>query len=193
MRLIIGLGNPGTKFKNTRHNVGFMVIDKICELMNVTLSKSRFNGETIKIDDMILAKPSTFMNLSGDFVFLISAFYKIVPEDILIIHDEKDFDLGQASIKIGGNDAGHNGVKSIIEKLGSTSFKRLRIGIGKKPSEKPLKDWVLENFNNEDWEKIQPILKVSADAAVSFAFNDIKTVMNSFNVFRRKNNEKSQK
>ncbi|TNK94880.1 aminoacyl-tRNA hydrolase, partial [Mycoplasmopsis pullorum] len=118
MRIIVGLGNPGDRYKFTRHNVGFLVIDKMCQKLGVELDKKKFNGEYTKVDDLIIARPNTYMNNSGEFVSALATFFKVSPDDIMIIHDEKDFALGQASLKIGGSDAGHNGIKSVIEKLG---------------------------------------------------------------------------
>lgn len=180
MRLIVGLGNPGREYELTRHNAGFMVIDKICEKLNVSLNKSRANGEFVKVDDLIIAKPLTYMNNSGDFVANLCSFFKISWDDVLVIHDEKDFRVGQASIKIGGSDGGHNGIKNITQRLGNPNYKRIRIGIGQNPN-KELKDHVLGRFSSEELLFLEPVLNLAADAAISFAFNDITTVMNSFN------------
>ncbi|QZE12062.1 aminoacyl-tRNA hydrolase [Mycoplasma sp. Ms02] len=185
MRLIVGLGNPGSKYENTRHNAGFMVIDQICQELKVSLDKTKFNGDFAKVDDLIIAKPHTFMNLSGEFVSQIANFYKIPAEDIMIIHDEKDFEVGQAAIKIGGSDAGHNGIKSVTQQLGTPNYKRLRVGIGR-PNGIQLKDFVLQTFSSFERDKLNEVLRVSAKAAISFAFNDINTVMNSFNQNRKK-------
>ncbi|MGZ9762554.1 aminoacyl-tRNA hydrolase [Mycoplasma sp. 394] len=184
MKLIVGLGNPGIEYKYTRHNAGFLVIDEICNKLNISLNKTKFNGDFVKIDDLIIAKPKTFMNLSGSFVSSMCSFFKISPEDVMVIHDEKDYELGRATIKIGGSGGSHNGVKNIIDQLGTQEFKRLRIGI-KTPFQGELKDFVLGKFTKEEFEIIKPILNISAQAAISYAFNDIKTVMNKFN---QKNN-----
>ncbi|TDV24399.1 peptidyl-tRNA hydrolase [Mycoplasmopsis mustelae] len=184
MKLIVGLGNPGIEYKYTRHNVGFLVIDEICRKLNITLNKNKFKGEFAKIDDIIIAKPLTFMNLSGQFISQLCAFFKIKPDDVMVIHDEKDYELGKATIKIGGSGGSHNGVKNIVELLNSESFKRLRIGI-KVPFQGELKDFVLGKFSLIEIEILRPIINVSADAAISYGFNDINTVMNKFN---KKNN-----
>ncbi|UUM19254.1 aminoacyl-tRNA hydrolase [Mycoplasma sp. 1018B] len=185
MKMIVGLGNPGSKYKNTRHNVGFFVIDKILEKYNLSLNKEKFEGEYVIVDDLLIAKPLTFMNNSGEFIYNISKFYKINPADIMVIHDEKDFEIGNAQIKISGSSAGHNGIESIIKKFPNNDFKRLRIGIGR-DFNIALKDYVLQNFKKEELEKLQNIIEIAADAALSFAFNDIKIVMEKFNVNKKK-------
>ncbi|MEE3928260.1 aminoacyl-tRNA hydrolase [Mycoplasmopsis ciconiae] len=185
MRLIVGLGNPGEQYKFTRHNVGFLVIDKITKKLNINLTKNKFNGEFEKVDDLIIAKPLTYMNKSGEFIQSLCNFYKISWDDVLVIHDEKDFNVGQASIKIGGSDAGHNGIKSVTQCLNNPNYKRIRIGIGKS-NVVPLKDYVLQNFSTEEMKVLEPVLDLAAEAAISFAFNDINTVMNSFNQLRKK-------
>ncbi|WP_036452539.1 aminoacyl-tRNA hydrolase [Mycoplasma buteonis] len=180
MKLIVGLGNPGDQYKFTRHNAGFLVIDRICQKLNVTMQKSKFNGEYVKIDDLVIAKPLTYMNNSGQFVSAIANYFKILPDDILIIHDEKDFPLGKSSIKIGGSGGSHNGVLSIIEQLGNKNFKRLKIGIDV-PHQSQLRDFVLGRFSEDELKILNKIIERAADASIDFAFNDIVAVMNKFN------------
>ncbi|ADE19435.1 aminoacyl-tRNA hydrolase [Mycoplasma crocodyli] len=187
MRLIVGLGNPGDTYKFTRHNAGFMVIDIILKKLGLELNKNKFNGLFVKIDDLIIAKPMTYMNLSGTFVKELANFYKILPEDILVIYDEKDYDIGNASIKVAGGVGSHNGVKNISENLDSVTFKKMRIGIGRGYGATRVKDHVLGNFTAGEMEKLEPVLNLAADAAISYAYNDINTVMNQFNIFRRIN------
>ncbi|QGZ97999.1 aminoacyl-tRNA hydrolase [Mycoplasma sp. NEAQ87857] len=180
MKLIVGLGNPGDQYKFTRHNVGFLAIDKICEKLNITLNKNKFNGEYVKLDEVIIAKPMTYMNLSGTFVNSIANFFKISPDNIMVIHDEKDFELGKSSIKIGGSGGSHNGVLSIIKELNDSSFKRLKIGINT-PHQEPLRNFVLGRFTIEQFATLEPVLDKAADAAISFIYNDVHLIMNSFN------------
>ncbi|VEU70047.1 aminoacyl-tRNA hydrolase [Mycoplasmopsis glycophila] len=180
MKLIVGLGNPGEQYKFTRHNVGFLTIDKMAKKLGVTLYKSKFNGEYAKIDDLILAKPMTYMNNSGQFISSLANYFKIAPDDILVIHDEKDFPLGKSAIKIGGSGGSHNGVIDIVNQLGTTNFKRLKIGINV-PHQSALKDFVLGKFTPEEMLVLEPVLNKCAEAAISFSFNDIFTVMNKFN------------
>jgi peptidyl-tRNA hydrolase, PTH1 family len=144
IKLFVGLGNPGPEYESTRHNVGFLWIDQICAQSRLTPSlESKFLGHVAKlkpsysISDLLLLKPTTFMNKSGLSVSAIARFYKIKPEEILVIHDELDFSPGVCKLKKGGGHGGHNGLKDIIAQLGSSDFWRLRIGIGH-PGEKHL-------------------------------------------------------
>lgn len=180
MKLIIGLGNPGEQYKYTRHNVGFLAIDKICQNLGVKLNKTKFNGEYIKLDDAILAKPITYMNNSGNFVQALANYYDILPEDILIIHDEKDFPLGKSSIKVSGSGGSHNGVIDIVNKLGTEQFKRLKIGIGA-PHQGSLRDFVLGRFSKEEFMVLDKVLEEVAKACEDFMYNDIQMIMNKFN------------
>ncbi|MFV8499822.1 aminoacyl-tRNA hydrolase [Mycoplasma sp. VS424B] len=180
MKLIVGLGNPGDRYKFTRHNAGFLTIDKICKKLQVELNKNKFNGVYAKVDDLIIAKPLTYMNDSGTFVAGICNFFKISPDDVMVIHDEKDYPLGKSTIKVGGSGGSHNGVISIINELGSQDFKRLKIGITT-PHQSALRDFVLGKFTPEQMQVLEPILDNAANAAISFAFNDIYTVMNKYN------------
>ena len=133
MKLIVGLGNPGKEYENTRHNIGFNVIDLYLKKNNLNLDKEKFNGKYLKTninnEEVIFLEPQTYMNLSGDSVLKIMNFYKINIEDILIIQDDLDLDLGKIKLKEKSSSGGHNGIKDIEQKLGSNSFKRLKIGI----------------------------------------------------------------
>ncbi|WP_406614097.1 aminoacyl-tRNA hydrolase [Mycoplasma corogypsi] len=180
MRLIVGLGNPGDEYKFTRHNAGFLVIDKILDKLKVSLNKNKFNGNYVKVDDLIIAKPNTYMNKSGEFISQLMSFFKILPQDLIVIHDEKDFPVGKSALKIGGSGGSHNGVKNIIEKLNSQDFKRLKVGIGT-PQHGELKDYVLGKFNLNEMLILEPVFEKCADAAIQCAFNDVLTVMNAFN------------
>ena len=158
MKLIVGLGNFGEKYIYTRHNVGFIILDQFSRLLNFKFSKqSKFKAliakTVINNEKYIFLKPFTFMNLSGDAVRLISDFYKIEPNNILVIHDDLDFGIGEIKKQFGKNSAGHNGVQDIIDKLGTKDFYRLRVGIGKNV-EIPSEDYVLQNMPKEDLEKI---------------------------------------
>ncbi|WP_029608575.1 aminoacyl-tRNA hydrolase [Mycoplasma simbae] len=180
MKLIVGLGNIGEEYKFTRHNAGFLTVDKILEKTGIKLNKDKFNGKFGLGDGFIVAKPSTYMNKSGNFIHDICQFYKIDSSDVMIIYDEKDFALGQASIKIGGSAAGHNGVKSVMDIFSANDFKRLRIGIGRDANFE-LKDWVLSKFRVEEMQILEQVLDVAADAALSFVYNDINKVIEKFN------------
>ncbi|WP_029513447.1 aminoacyl-tRNA hydrolase [Mycoplasmopsis primatum] len=187
MKLIVGLGNPEEKYKYTRHNAGFLAIDKICERLNIgTLSKEKFDGIFTVSDGFILAKPLTYMNNSGDFVYALANFYKIDSSDIIVLYDDKDFLVGQASIKIGGSSAGHNGIQSLMNKFKSNDFKRIRIGIGTLNKKTILKDFVLSNFKKEEILILEEVLEKVYEAALSLVYNDVAYVMNKFNTENKK-------
>ena len=133
MKLIVGLGNPGSKYEGTRHNVGFRIVELLAARFDVPLSSNKFQGEygqgTIEGQKVALLKPQTYMNLSGDSVAPAARFYKVEPEDLIVIHDELDLPFGRLQLKRGGGTGGHNGLNSIVDRLGSNDFVRLRFGI----------------------------------------------------------------
>lgn len=159
--LIVGLGNPGKEYENTRHNAGFLLIDEICKKYSISCEKEKFKSlicETeIKNKKVILCKPQTFMNLSGSAVFEISNFYKIKPENTIVVSDEISLDIGNISTKPGTN--GHNGLKNIIKLLNSNNIRNIKIGVGKKPSEYDLSNWVLSKIPKEQKEEFTKSLK----------------------------------
>lgn len=173
--LIVGLGNPGAKYERTRHNAGFMAIDKIAERAGVKIDRARFHSlvaeATVGGARVILMKPETLMNRSGIAVREAAAFYKIPPERIIVLHDEISFEPGIIRIRRKGSAGGHNGLKSIIECLGSQEFPRIKIGVGAKPSpEYDLADWVLGRLTDEGLSAITKRLDdVSAAAEMILA------------------------
>jgi PTH1 family peptidyl-tRNA hydrolase len=132
MKLIVGLGNPGEKFDNTRHNIGFTVLDHLKHKLDLVdfANEPKFKGDVTKGRDIVLLKPQTFMNNSGQSVALLANFFKIAPEDVIVIHDELDLLLGKLKIRFGGGAGGHHGVESVVEHLGTPDFTRVRLGIG---------------------------------------------------------------
>lgn len=155
MKLIVGLGNPGKKYQNTRHNAGFIAVDAFAKANDASwrdesARKAHISQCTVGETKVLLAKPQTFMNLSGDAVQSIASFYKIDPSDILIVQDEMDFDPGRIQFKPGGGPAGHNGIKSIQERMGTQDIARLRIGIGKPTPPMATEDWVLGKLSTDD-------------------------------------------
>ncbi|GHW02539.1 peptidyl-tRNA hydrolase [candidate division SR1 bacterium] len=152
MKLIVGLGNPGSQYRNTRHNIGETMLSRFLEKRNKKLKyDSKFVAEILKDDEIVYAFPQTFMNLSGNAVESIARFYKIHPRDILVLHDEIDFPTGKIALKIGGGTAGHNGLKSISEKLGNGEYQRIRIGIGRpEEGKKTVSDYVLSKFKPDE-------------------------------------------
>jgi PTH1 family peptidyl-tRNA hydrolase len=156
MTLIVGLGNIGTKYENTRHNIGFMVVDKIVNDLNLTaINKPAFKGEVYKSKDFILLKPSTYMNLSGQSAIIVKNFYKC--EDIIVIHDDLDLSFGCMKFKIGGSSGGHNGLKSMDECCGN-EYKRVRIGIGRPKNNQPVVDFVLKDFDEIEQKYLSQII-----------------------------------
>lgn len=163
MKLIVGLGNFEEQYLFTRHNVGFMMVDFFVRLNNQSfkqekklksmIAKFKFNDE-----DILIIKPLTYMNLSGEAVIAVMNFYKIDIKDVLVIYDDISLDLGKVRFRSSGSDGGHNGVKSIIKYLGTKDFDRLKIGIGPQPNI-PSEAYVLQNFSNEELEKLKEVLK----------------------------------
>jgi len=165
-RLIIGLGNPGAKYHHTRHNIGWDTFEELTfsgELKWNEKFKGQFSIYSNGLDKVYFLKPQTFMNLSGESVQPLMSFYKITIDNILVVHDELDLPFGTIAFKKGGGLAGHNGLKSITEKLGSQEFKRLRIGIGR-PIHGDVSNWVLSGYTGEDKDFFSQYLKAAAKA-----------------------------
>jgi PTH1 family peptidyl-tRNA hydrolase len=162
--LVVGLGNPGQAYNLTRHNIGFMLVDLIAELCGVSSFKNKFSAEIADcvIDDykMILAKPLTYMNNSGNAVRAIADYYKIAPSNILVVHDDLDIPLGKLKMKIGGGAGGHNGLRSIDSCLGTNNYWRLRLGIGHPGDKSMVSDYVLSNFKRAELSELKPYLEV---------------------------------
>ncbi len=185
MKLIAGLGNVGDKYCFTRHNAGFMVLDKWAldeglsfreeKKLKCFLTKLRYNNE-----DLLLVKPTTFMNLSGEAVRAVMDYYKIGVKDILIIYDDIALDLGRIRFRANGSDGGHNGIKSIIQHVGTKDFDRLKVGIGPQPNI-PSENYVLQNFPKEQHEELKDVLKKSIEAVEYYLKNDIQKAQNLFN------------
>ena len=182
MKLIVGLGNPGKKYEKTRHNCGFMAIDFYASKNNLEF-KNKFNGlyseQTINNEKIIFLKPQTYMNLSGNCILKFVNFYHIDINDILVIYDDIDFEVGTFKIKRNGSAGGHNGIKSIINMLNTEEIKRVRIGISKNTI--PLEDYVLQKFSKEDYEKVSNLLPEISNAIDDFMICDIDTLMMKYN------------
>ncbi len=185
MKVIAGLGNPGKDYVMTRHNVGFMAVDKIVEKLNLGISKSKFNAvywETqIDGEKVIILKPMTYMNDSGLAIRDIMNFYKVDPEDLLVIYDDIDIDFSDVRIRKKGSSGTHNGMKSIIYHIVSDEFSRIRIGVGKKHQGQDLAKFVLSRFSEEEMVDINNSVDLAADAAISFVKNGIENTMNHYN------------
>ena len=184
--LIVGLGNPGEKYENTRHNVGFQVVDELAERQNAPVQKLKFkaltNLLTISGEKVLVMKPVTYMNLSGEAVRPAADFYKIPPERILVISDDTALDPGKLRIRTKGSAGGHNGLKSIIQHLGTDQFPRVRVGVGQKPHpDYDLADWVLGKFQGEAKKVMDEAVKRAADAVECILKEGADRAMNRFN------------
>ena len=184
--LIVGLGNPGEKYENTRHNVGFQVVDTLAERQNAPIQKLKFkaltNLLTISWEKVLVMKPVTYMNLSGEAVRPAADFYKIPPERVLVISDDTALAAGRLRIRQKGSAGGHNGLKSIIQHLGSDQFPRIRVGVGEKPHpDYDLADWVLGKFQGEDKKIMEQAVEWAADAVECLLREGIDRAMNRFN------------
>lgn len=181
MRLIVGLGNPGKKYQHTKHNVGFDCLDAIAKSLNVKLKKSiRFNAEVAKERDFVLLKPLTYMNLSGNSIIKAMKYFNIDPDDVLIIYDDLDLPAGKIRIRYQGSAGGHNGIKSIIQHVG-TEFNRIRVGVGRNSNVAVVND-VLGKLSKADRVLVDEVLEKSKDASIDFIRNtDILTIMNKYN------------
>lgn len=193
MFLIIGLGNPGDKYKYTRHNVGFWVIDRIAKHLNIQVEKkearSLIQSTFWEGKKVILVKPQTYMNLSGQAVMELLNFYHDQIEDLLIIHDDLDLPPGQLRFKNGGGTGGHNGLKSIVQYLNSPDFDRLKIGIGRPGPHLDVKDHVLTTFSQEEKVEIEEVVEKSVEAVREWLAEGINSAMNKFN--KRSQNQES--
>ena len=181
MKLIVGLGNIGGKYCFTRHNAGFMVLDKWALDSNFSFKEDKkLKCLLAKYENLLFIKPTTFMNLSGEAVRAVVDYYKIDLKDILIVYDDIALDLGIIRFRANGSDGGHNGIKSIIKHLGTSNFDRLKIGIGPQPNI-PSENYVLQNFPKEQHELLKEILKKTIEAIKFYIENGIEKAQNNFN------------
>jgi PTH1 family peptidyl-tRNA hydrolase len=183
--LLAGLGNPGREYRENRHNVGFMLIDRLCKELLVMpgkvqskaiLASSQYAGHRV-----LLAKPQTYMNLSGQSVSGLVRFYRIKHDHLLVAHDDLDLPLGSIRLRSSGGSAGQNGMSSIIQQLGTQNFPRLRIGIGRPPGRMDPAAYVLQDFNAQDKEILSTVLDRAVKAALIFVESGLETAMNTFN------------
>ncbi|MBC7877020.1 MAG: aminoacyl-tRNA hydrolase [Anaerolineales bacterium] len=183
--LLIGLGNPGREYKDSRHNIGFMLVDRLAVRLNARgmklQSKAIVTSALYEEHKIILAKPQTYMNLSGQSVQGLLNFYKLPIENLLVAHDDLDIPFGTIRIRPGGGPGGQRGMASTIEKLGTKDFPRLRLGIGRPPGRMDPKDYVLQDFSKDDQKFLPGVLDRAADAALEFVINGLNASMNKFN------------
>ena len=183
MILIVGLGNPGKQYEQTRHNNGFDVIDYMANKYNIDVNREKFKGICgegfIENKKVILLKPLTYMNLSGESIRELANFYKLEDDEIIVVYDDISLDIGRLRIREKGSAGGHNGIKSIIQNLGGDKFPRVKVGVGQ-PKDN-LVNHVLGKFSKEDREHIEKVIPVVSDAIVEIVKNDAKESMNKFN------------
>ena len=185
MYIIAGLGNPTREYEKTRHNVGFEVIDVLADMLGTTVEEKKFKGcygrGIIGGEKVLLLKPQTFMNLSGESIRAASDFYKVDPEHIIIIYDDISLDVGQLRIRKKGSAGGHNGIKNIIAHLGTQEFPRIKVGVGDKPKKMDLADYVLSRFSKEDRAAMEDAFKEAAKAVEVMITEGMDIAMNQFN------------
>ncbi len=186
MYIIVGLGNPGKQYEHTRHNVGFDTIDVLAERYHISVDvrkhKALYGKGAIEGQKVILAKPQTFMNLSGESVRELIDFYKIdETEELIIVYDDISLEPGQLRLRAKGSAGGHNGIKSVIAHLDGQEFKRVKIGVGEKPKGWDLADYVLSRFPKEERLHVESALERAADAVVKIITGDMASAMNEYN------------
>jgi len=183
--LVVGLGNPGNTYENTRHNAGFMVADQIARDFNISLDKTKFDAVYgrgfIEDVDVLLVKPMAFMNRSGPPLQKLAHYFRIRGEDMLVIHDDIDLAFGRLKIKEKGGHGGHNGIRSIMDAFGGGDFVRLRIGVGRSETEGNVTDHVLGRFSDDKAEMVARIIAAARDAVVTVLCEGMKAGMNAFN------------
>lgn len=186
MLVIVGLGNPSRKYHNTRHNMGFMAIDELADMCGIKVKDKRHKALVgtgiVGGQKAILVKPETFMNLSGDSVFQVIRYYQADPEnDLIVLFDDISLNPGQLRLRRKGSAGGHNGIKNIIERLGTSDFMRVKIGIGEKPDQMDLADYVLGHFSRAEKAVMKDAAKLAAEAVVSIIRDGMDRAMNKYN------------
>ena len=184
--LIVGLGNPGREYENTRHNVGFRCLDIIADQLNVKVDKLKYQGlycqTNYKGSKLFLLKPQTYMNLSGRSVLQLSAYFNIPPQRIIVLFDDISLEPGRLRVRANGSAGGHNGIKSIIQEVGSQEFPRVKIGVGAKPHpDYDLADWVLSTFSSLEEKALTVSLENAAKAALTIIDHSVPEAANRFN------------
>jgi len=190
MLMIVGLGNPGAKYSETRHNVGFMMLDQLADETGVSFRDSKWEAQLVKTrlcsKEVLLVKPMTFMNLSGKSVRGIASYFQVAPEEIVVIHDDLDLEAGRLKMVYDRGAGGHNGIKSIIEHLGTREFVRFRVGIGRPPGQVPPASFVLSRFEEAELEKIK---QVFSDVVKGLELIRTDGVPGAMNLINSKRNE----
>ncbi len=185
MRLLVGLGNPGREYDDTRHNVGFLVVDKVADRVGASVDDKKFRARVgrgrIGQESTLIMKPQTYMNLSGESVGPALGFFKLSTDDVVVVHDELDLPLGRLKLKRGGGHGGHNGLRSLIKHLPDDRFIRIRIGIGRPPPQWDTADYVLSKFRSDEWTAVDEAVSTAADAVEAIFRDGISKAMATFN------------
>jgi PTH1 family peptidyl-tRNA hydrolase len=197
LKIIAGLGNPGTEYEKTRHNVGFMALDALAKKHGVAIWKNKFDAKIgeciIDGEKTLLVKPETYMNLSGEAIGPLLNWYKLDSADLAVIHDDMDIETGTARIRMKGSAGGHNGIKSILSHVGTEDFARFRIGIGRPPKGWTVVDYVLARFNDEDKAKIdETIAKIVVPALECYIKSGVQLAMNRYNLRTKKKKKEEE-
>jgi PTH1 family peptidyl-tRNA hydrolase len=185
MKLIVGLGNPGKQYEHTRHNIGFKVIDRLSEQLDIPLDQAKHKGiygiGNINGEKVLLLKPLTYMNLSGESIKAVMDYYKIDPEDLVVIYDDLDLPVGKIRLRQKGGTGGHNGMKSAIAHIGTDNFNRIRVGIGRPKNGKQVTDYVLGPFSPEEEDVMDEMVTKCVEALKQWFNKPFLQVMNEFN------------
>lgn len=185
MYVILGIGNPGKQYENTKHNIGFISLDFLAASLGIQMNKIKFKalvGEGyLGSEKVLLVKPQTYVNLSGESVAEIMNFYKLPPENLIVIYDDINLDAGRIRIRPKGSDGGHNGIKSILYHLKSDNFPRIRLGVGMKPQGYDLADWVLSKFTDEEIKVMSKAVDLVPDMVEEIIKRGASSAMNRFN------------
>ncbi len=184
MKIIVGLGNPGTEYRMSRHNIGFQVLDRIAQMNRISIRTRRFKSlygtGRINSQQVILAKPMTFMNRSGEAVKKTTDFFHLGMEDLVVVHDDLDLPFGRLRFKRRGGDGGHQGVRSIIERMGGNNFLRLKVGVGRPPQGLDSADYVLEVFDRIEQSLLDQILPLASESLKVMLLEGLEKAMNQF-------------
>jgi len=185
VKLVVGLGNPGQAYRHTRHNLGFQVLDGLCDALSLSFSREKFRGQIAEgaVDGrkVLLLKPMTFMNKSGESVARAARNNVNDPGDVLVVYDDVDLPLGKIRLRKGGSPGTHNGMRSVLERLGTQEVPRLRIGVGEKAGGRDLADHVLSTFRPEEKPAVKEAVDQAVQACLSFLEEGVDTAMNRFN------------
>jgi PTH1 family peptidyl-tRNA hydrolase len=186
MHLIVGLGNPGNRYENTRHNAGFLVIDRLADRWGVSVEKKQLGAlvgtARIGSQSVVFAKPQSFMNRSGQPVASLLGYYKVEPVNLIVVHDELDLELGRVKLKLGGGHGGHNGIRDIKAQLGKRDFSRVRFGVSKAPEGWDTANYVLGKWPSSDQSVVKSAVDQAADAVESIVRDGLESAMNHFNI-----------